>query len=611
MQEVGTEPMMRNRITRAAAMQAANVNDLRERLREAEETLQAIRSGEVDALVVDGSAGAKVYTLKGAEHPYRLLVEQMSEGAATLLSDGIILYCNRRLAVMLGVPMQKIVGSSIYRFVGGENGEALAKLIEGTAAELAEDLGGQQEGDDYPQEGAVNTRKAGLALEIEASEADRPDGAEGESEGEAAGRTPVYVSASGLLVEGLRAVCIIVTDLTEQKRSQQKLEAGRQKLAEEQLKANKLESIGILAGGLAHDLNNSLTAILGNIALAKRSPSGGNTSVSKLAEAEAACLQARDVTQQLLTFSKGGVPVRKTMSIEPLLREWARFAISGSNAVLEFEIAGDLKPVEIDEGQVSRVINNLVINAQQAMPQGGTITLRAENVTLSSEQAEAAGLPLHPGDYVEIAVQDRGTGIPEANISRIFDPYFTTKEQGSGLGLAIAYSVVRNHGGHLAVESEPGAGSTFRVYLASSGNTAPEAEVAEPSREPRPLRVLVMDDHEAIRDVIGEILEEVEGHQVAFARDGAEALEMYRQSLVEARRFNVVLMDLTIAGGLGGKETIKELLQMDPEAKAIVFSGYSNDSIMARYREYGFSGVLRKPFGMDELLNELHRVARM
>ena len=272
---------------------------------------------------------------------------------------------------------------------------------------------------------------------------------------------------------------MVVTDLTEQKRSQQSMAAGMKRLEEEQLKANKLESLGLLAGGLAHDLNNSLTAILGNVSLAKRSIRSNENALRRLSEAEMACLQARDVTQQLLTFSKGGAPVKETTSITRLLHDWAGFALAGSQVNCEFAMDPKLWRVDVDQGQMSRVINNLLINAQQAMPEGGTVTIRAMNVTLGSQRSQnppSLPLPLPAGDYVKIDVQDTGTGIPETQLPRIFDPYFTTKQEGSGLGLAITYSVVKAHDGLITVKSQLGVGTTFHIYLPASKNMPAESE---------------------------------------------------------------------------------------------------------------------------------------
>ncbi len=591
------------RKSKEAALEPGELEELRERLREAEETLQAIRTGEVDALIVDGPNGSQVFTLRGAEHPYRLLVEEMSEGAATLLPDGTLLYCNMRLAEMLHTPLQKLIGASIYGFMGESDRAALAQLMERT---LSNERSGERSGAEEREEREPPDQIDGRSIEVGFLVTGTAKETPGEEQGSP---IPVHLSASTLKIGEENVVCLVITDMTEQKRNEEIAEAGRRKLVEEQLKANKLESIGILAGGLAHDINNSLTAMLGNIVLAGRVAGDYEAVLRRLAEAEVACLKARDVTQQLLTFAKGGLPVKKNVSIGPLLREWASFALAGSKAACEFAIAADLPPVDIDEGQISRMISNLLINAQQSMPHGGLVTIRAEHCYLGSEQINAEGLPLQPGNYVRISVQDKGTGIPKRDLPKIFDPYFTTKQTGSGLGLAGVYSIIKNHDGHITVESEVGVGSTFCVMLPAS-----RVEVAELSSEiltnsSGVLKVLIMDDHASIREVVGNMLTELEGDEVAYAQHGDEAIELYSQAMVQGEPFDLVMMDLTIAGGKGGREAVQQLLKVDPQAKVIVFSGYSSDPIMSNYKEYGFSGVLRKPFGVEELLEEVHRVS--
>ncbi len=387
-------------------------------------------------------------------------------------------------------------------------------------------------------------------------------------------------------------VVLVFRDITE-----------KRKMEEELLKASKLESVSILAGGIAHDFNNILTAILGNISFAKMEISPEDEIFKTLTAAEKASLRARDLTRQLLTFAKGGAPVKKTTSIAELIKDSASFTLRGSNARCEFSIPDDLWPVEIDEGQISQVINNLVINADQAMPAGGIIKVGAENMIVGAEQA----LPLEDGKYVRISIEDQGIGIPEDYLSKIFDPYFTTKQKGSGLGLATSYSIINNHEGHIKVESELGVGTTFYVYLPAS----PSKILTEKKVEESPLvgkgKILVVDDEEAVREVAGRLLKCV-GHQVAFARDGAEAIELYKKAQEAGQPFDAVIMDLTIPGGMGGKEAINKLLDIDPEIKAIVSSGYSNDPVMSEFKRYGFSGVVAKPYEIVELSEAVDKV---
>ena len=384
----------------------------------------------------------------------------------------------------------------------------------------------------------------------------------------------------------------IIRDITE-----------RRKMEEELLKIEKLESLGILAGGIAHDFNNILTAILGNISLARMYASDEERTSKRLAEAEKACLRAKDLTQQLLTFAKGGAPIKKTTSIAEIIKESASFALKGSNARCEFSIPEALWLVETDEGQISQVINNLIINADQAMPAGGIIKVGAENMAVVEEH----GLPLKEGKYVKISIEDQGIGIPEEHLSDIFDPYFTTKHKGSGLGLATSYSIIKNHEGCITVESKLGVGTTFYLYLpASQKEPLTKKDIAEGPLAGKG-RVLVMDDEEIIRDLTGELLSHL-GYEVESARDGAEAIGLYKQAKAASRPFAVVIMDLTIPGGMGGKETMQKLLEIDPGVKAIVSSGYSNDPIMTDYRQYGFSAVVAKPYKVQELSKTLQAV---
>ncbi len=387
-------------------------------------------------------------------------------------------------------------------------------------------------------------------------------------------------------------VVLVFRDITEKRRLEQEL-----------IKADKLKSVGILAGGIAHDFNNILTAILGNITLAKMYAEPEDKIFEKLSGAENASLRAKHLTQQLLTFSRGGAPIKKTAFISELLEDTATFALSGSNVRCEFSIPGDLWPVEVDEGQITQVINNLIINASQAMPEGGIIKARAENIVVDAEQ----GLPLKEGKYINISIEDRGIGIPEEHLQKIFDPYFTSKQKGSGLGLATAYSIVKRHDGCIQVKSELGVGSTFSIYLPASSK---EVLIEKALRERIPTgkgKILLMDDEEPVREVGGEMLEGL-GYEVEFTKDGAEAIELYKKAKESAQPFDAIIMDLTIPGRMGGKKAVEKLIEIDPEVKAIVSSGYSTDPIMADFRKYGFSGVIAKPYELNELGEALHKV---
>jgi PAS domain S-box-containing protein len=387
----------------------------------------------------------------------------------------------------------------------------------------------------------------------------------------------------------LSVVCV-ARDVTRQKR-----------LEEELLKSQKLESLGVLAGGIAHDFNNILTAILGNVSLARMRSDPADKIYKWLKDAEKASARAKDLTHQLLTFSKGGAPVKSVISLEHSIRDSTGFALRGANVKCDFRAADGLWPVEADEGQMIQVFNNLIINACQAMPDGGEIKIAASNVIIDANNS----LPLTVGKYVKISLADQGTGIPDKYLHRIFDPYFTTKQKGSGLGLAVTYSIVKNHGGYIKVESEAGSGTAFTIYLPASDNSMEELKTTEELIVAGKGKILLMDDDEMVRTVGREMLVEL-GYSVETARDGAEAIEAFSKAKEAGKFYDAVVLDLTIPGGMGGKEVIKIVREMDPSVTAIVSSGYSNDPVMANFTQYGFNAVVSKPYKV----NELDRVLR-
>jgi PAS domain S-box-containing protein len=377
----------------------------------------------------------------------------------------------------------------------------------------------------------------------------------------------------------------------------------RIKNEEERLKTQKLESLGLLAGGLAHDFNNLLTAIIGNIAFTKTNLDPNDESFRALEMAEKASLRAKDLIQQLITFARGGEPIKKVVSPTVLLRESAGFVLSGSKVRCELQLPDTLAPVEVDESQINQVMNNILINAVQAMPDGGVITIRGENITIEGSNP----LPLKAGAYVKISIEDEGHGIPGKYLDKIFDPYFTTKQKGSGLGLTTAYYIVQKHGGYIHIESDLAKGTTCYIYLPATLSHLPTAaQETHPVQEGRG-KILVMDDEEILRDFMGRILSK-SGYEVEVSADGNEAIQTYREAMDSGRPFDIVLMDLTVPGGMGGKEAIQQLLKIDPEVKAIVSSGYSNDPIMANFGEYGFKGVVAKPYTLQQLINAIQTV---
>ncbi|MCX5876439.1 MAG: ATP-binding protein [Deltaproteobacteria bacterium] len=305
-----------------------------------------------------------------------------------------------------------------------------------------------------------------------------------------------------------------------------------------------------------------------------------------------------------MLFAKGGAPVKTEASLAGLIHDATGFAVRGTKAVCEYDCAEDLWLAEVDKGQMGQVLQNLVINAVHAMPEGGVIRLTARNLTVGPGE-----LLLTPGKYVLITVRDHGLGIPPEHLAKIFDPYFTTKQSGSGLGLAVAYSIIANHAGHLTVESEQGKGTAFSIYLPSTGKSSLAEKPAEATA---PLhkgqgKILVMDDEELIRNVSTAMLRQL-GYEAHTANDGEEAITRYLQAKKDGQPFDLVIMDLTVPGGMGGKETIAHLRQINPQIKAVVSSGYANDPIMANFSKYGFCGVAPKPFGLQELSELLQMI---
>ncbi|MFH1117264.1 MAG: ATP-binding protein [Pseudomonadota bacterium] len=367
--------------------------------------------------------------------------------------------------------------------------------------------------------------------------------------------------------------------------------SDRKRMDDELLKTQKLESLGTLAGGIAHDFNNLLTGILGNISVVQDQKDLSDKSQSRLQDAAKAANRAQELTRQLSTFSKGGAPIKTTASISQLLKECTGFLLRGTNVRGRFSIPDELWHVDMDAGQISQVLDNLIINACQAMPNGGPVLVRASNVVVRKKHH----LPLPEGRYVRVSIADQGSGIPREHLRKIFDPYFTTKEKGSGLGLATSYSIIKRHGGLITVRSKVGVGTTFYFFLpASACQSAPSHENTSGDCGDKG-RILVMDDEELIRTLAKELLT-LHGYEVDLARDGAEALKLYRRSMAAGNRYDLVVMDLTIPGGMGGKQAMGEMIRLDPNVKSIVSSGYSNDPVMSDYKRHGFKAVLPKPY---------------
>jgi PAS domain S-box-containing protein len=377
----------------------------------------------------------------------------------------------------------------------------------------------------------------------------------------------------------------------------------RVRLERELLRVQKLESIGILAGGIAHDFNNLLTAISTNLSMARMYGNLQEDVSEMLRDAEKASSRAKSLTQQLLAFAKGGKPIKKTVSIRELLVDMVEFALSGSNVRSEYSFPEDLWNVSVDEGQIGQVIHNLVINAVHAMPNGGTVQVSAENILIDRQ----GQLPLNEGKYVSVSIRDHGIGISKKHLNSVFDPFFTTKQKGSGLGLTTSFTILKNHGGHIRVTSEVDVGTRVEVFLPACEEALEEGK-GEKKELPRGRgRVLLIDDEEAILRSASEMLKRF-GYDVVPVRDGENGIRSYREARAAGVPFDAVIMDLTIRGGKGGKEIVQELKAIDPDAKVIVCSGYSDDPVMANCREYGFCAVMKKPYQIEEVGKLLREV---
>ncbi|MBN2344582.1 MAG: PAS domain S-box protein [Deltaproteobacteria bacterium] len=385
-------------------------------------------------------------------------------------------------------------------------------------------------------------------------------------------------------------VVLVFRDMTEKKKLESVVEVS-----------SRLDSLGVLAGGIAHDFNNLLGGIYGYIDMAIESARDVQTS-EYLSKTISTIERARALTQQLLTFAKGGAPVQKIAPLFPFVQETAQFALSGTNVSCDFSIQKDLWHCNYDRNQVGQVIDNLIINAQQAMPVGGNITVSAQNVSL----AETEHPLLAGGNYVKVSVKDNGVGIPRGLLARIFDPFFTTKTKGHGLGLATCYSIINRHGGCIDVNSEPGEGSVFDVYLPAADISDGDIAVPQVARHKGSGAFLVMDDEEVMRDILKQMLESV-GYSVICKDNGRDAIAFLSAELEANRPVSGMIFDLTVPGGMGGMEAIAELRKIDAKTPAFVASGYADGTVMRNPAEYGFTASLRKPFRKSELIEMLEK----
>ncbi len=530
-------------------------------------TILAVTGGEwrLIGVVTDITARRDAELALAAEKE-RLAVtlRAMADGVITTDTKGIVQYINRAAGEMLACDNAAIVGRPFGEVCVLRAGGAAMAGIEPCAQVLATD--------------ATFDLPAGVVLAGLLGRERRVEGS----------CVPVHGSDSRLI-----GTVLVFRDVTE-----------RERFEEEIARSAKLESVGILAGGIAHDFNNILTVIMGNITLALLDASDLVRVQSCLRETERAALRARNLTQQLLTFAKGGDPILTAVRMPEAIAEVAEFALHGTRVRCEFDFPKELWPAEVDKGQIGQVVQNLVINSVQAMPEGGTIRIGARN----EETAGGTAAPFIRGSFVHLWVADGGLGIRSEHLSKIFDPYFTTKQQGSGLGLATVYSIVKRHHGHVEVESELGRGTTFHLWLPALReqqlDLPPEAADA---RAPLHGRVLLMDDEETIREMAGLLFKRL-GFEIELASDGAEAVNKYQAARDAGRAFDLVIMDLTVPGGMGGREAMERLRRVDPDVKAIVSSGYSSDPVLAHFRDYGFRGVVAKPYELEDLTRVLRDV---
>jgi len=409
-------------------------------------------------------------------------------------------------------------------------------------------------------------------------------------------KIPFYFTGIRVMIDNVPCILSIAIDISERKKIEYELE-----------KLRRLESIGILASGVAHDFNNLLTGILGNISLVKQYLDPEDMIFKRLSTAEKSCFEAREITSRLITFSKGGEPVKKVTRVQQLLKEAHCPLIKDTNITFEYNLPDNLYPVEIDEGQIRNVIINILTNAAEAMPEGGKIDISATNLEIT----EKDNLPIKEGSYVKVSIRDRGRGIQVEEISRIFDPYFSTKERGvkkgMGLGLTICHSIIRKHEGFITVESMPGAGTTFHLYLPASLKKKTETEVTGEMETIRKKRILIMDDDEIVRDITGDMLMHC-GYYIESSKDGNEAIALYIKAKERGEPFDAVILDLVVPNGMGGDIAIKRLHDIDHGVKGIALSGYSKDLIMTHYMDYGFTAALSKPYNIQLLNGTLERV---
>jgi PAS domain S-box-containing protein len=490
--------------------------------------------------------------LRESEERFRTLFEESNDGIFILDMAGNVMDVNRHAYETLGYTREQMLSMHVAQFVAPDlmySVPANIKVVKREGKAIFE---------------SAHTRSDGTVV-------------------------PVEVNANVMNLKGEERFLCLVRDITERKQAE-----------EEARRSERLEALGLLAGGIAHDFNNMLMGVMASVSSARLDPHTSVDAAQALNDAEKAIVRARGLTQQLLTFSRGGAPVRRAASIADLVRDTAEFALAGSSIRCRFEFPRGLWPAHVDENQISQVIQNLVLNAKHAMPEGGFVDVDASNVRVEAGEVP----PLKPGKYVCISIRDQGAGIAREDLTRIFDPYFTTKATDSGLGLAISHSIVQKHEGHIRVDSRPGVGTCVEIFLpAGEAEAVPAAEAGGKAGKGEG-HILLMDDDAIIRRGARNLLTQL-GYDVACAADGEEALRLYADAASDGSPFDAVVLDLTVPAGMGGTTCLDRLKQFDPSVRAVVSSGYADDPIMADYRAHGFLAVVRKPYTAEELVRAL------